>query len=140
MTKLAIASDHAGYPLKEALKEARPEIEWIDLGTHSTESVDYPDYANKLAECIKNNETNRGVLICGSALGISMAANRHSHIRAAVCTDATMAKLTRLHNNANVLCLGQRITGIAVALDCVDIFLSTEYEGGRHDKRVTKLS
>ena len=140
MTKLAIASDHAGYPLKEALKEARPEIEWIDLGTHSTESVDYPDYANKLAECIKNNETNRGVLICGSALGISMAANRHSHIRAAVCTDATMAKFTRLHNNANVLCLGQRITGIAVALDCVDIFLSTEYEGGRHDKRVTKLS
>ncbi len=140
MQKLAIASDHAGFPLKEALKESRPDIEWIDLGTNSTESVDYPDYANKLAEELKNKKTHRGVLICGTALGISMAANRHKHIRAAVCTNSTMAKLTRQHNDANVLCLGHRITGIETALDCLKAFIETEYEGGRHARRVEKLS
>lgn len=140
MTKLAIASDHAGFPLKEALKESRPDIDWLDLGANSAESVDYPDFANKLAAAIKNGEAEQGVLICGTALGISMAANRHSHIRAAVCTNSTMAKLTRLHNDANVLCLGQRITGIETALDCLKVFTETDYEGGRHAARVEKFS
>lgn len=140
MTKLAIASDHAGFPLKEALKESRPDIEWLDLGTNGPESVDYPDYANRLAETIKNGKADQGVLICGTALGISMAANRHSHIRAAVCTNATMARLTRLHNDANVLCLGQRITGVETALDCLNIFIETDFEGGRHAGRVKKFS
>lgn len=140
MTKLVIASDHAGFPLKQALKEFRPDIDWLDLGTNGPESVDYPDYADKLAEAIKNGEAEQGVLICGTALGISMAANRHKHIRAAVCTNSTMAKLTRLHNNANVLCLGQRITGIETALDCLQAFIDTEFEGGRHAGRVEKFS
>lgn len=140
MTKLAIASDHAGFPLKEALKEARPDIEWLDLGTNGPESVDYPDFANALAQALKDGKADQGVLICGTALGISMAANRHSHIRAAVCTNSTMAKLTRLHNDANVLCLGQRITGVETALDCLKAFTETEFEGGRHAGRVEKFS
>ncbi len=140
MIKLAIASDHAGFPLKEALKESRPDIEWLDMGTNTPVSVDYPDYAKKMAAVIKNGEAQRGVLICGTGLGISMAANRHKHIRAAVCTNATMARLTRLHNDANVLCLGQRITGLETALDCLKAFIETKFEGGHHADRVKKLS
>ena len=114
--------------------------EFIDLGANSTDSVDYPEFGNNLALAIKEGRADRGILICGSGIGISIAANRHAHIRAALCTDVTMAKLTRLHNDANVLALGARIIGNQVALDITDTFLKTEYEGGRHDRRVSQLS
>ncbi len=141
MEKLLIACDHGGYDLKEAIKNHFSHLfEFIDLGTNSTDSVDYPEYGNALAQAIKDGQANRGILICGSGVGISIAANRHAHIRAALCTDATMAKLTRLHNDANVLVLGARIIGNQVAFDITETFLNTEYEGGRHDRRVNQLS
>lgn len=138
--KLAIASDHGGYALKEHLKKVRHDIEWVDCGTDSgSESVDYPDYATKLADAIKEKKADKGVLICGSGIGISIKANRYPHIRAAVCWDVTSARLTRLHNDANVLCLGERMIGQVTAEDCLKVFLETEFEGGRHVKRVEKL-
>ncbi len=141
MEKLLIACDHGGYELKEAIKSHfSVSYEFIDLGTNSTDSVDYPEFGNNLALAIKEGRADRGILICGSGIGISIAANRHTHIRAALCTDVTMAKLTRLHNDANVLALGARIIGNQVALDITDTFLKTEYEGGRHDRRVSQLS
>ena len=115
-------------------------VEWIDLGTNSTDSVDYPDFGKAVAKAIINGEAEQGVLICGTGIGISIAANRYPEIRAALCTDSTMAKLTRLHNNANIVALGERLTGTEVAYDIVETFLKTEYEGGRHEKRVQKLS
>lgn len=141
MEKLLIACDHGGYELKEVIKNHfSGAFEFIDLGTNSSDSVDYPEYGNALALAILEGKAERGILICGSGIGISIAANRHAHIRAALCTDVTMVRLTRLHNNANVLALGARVTGQQVALDIVDTFLNTEYEGGRHDKRVAMLS
>ena len=140
--KLAIASDHAGFPLKEYLKKnfkAVP-VEWVDLGTYSGDSVDYPDYGKKIAEAVASGEVEQGVAICGSGIGISIACNRNPKIRAALCTDSTMARLTRLHNDANIVCLGERLTGTEVALDILKIFLETEFEGGRHAGRVDKLS
>lgn len=137
--KLAIAADHGGVDLKATLKAALPDIEWLDLGTQGTESVDYPDYAAKLAEALKQGHAEQGVLICGSGIGISIAANRHPHIRAALAHDVTTATLARQHNNANVLCLGARVIGVEVAKDCLKAFLSTAFEGGRHQKRVAKL-
>jgi len=139
--KVAIASDHAGLKLKEFLKEnfkAVP-VEWVDLGTHSDDSVDYPDFGYKLAEYVEGGDDQVGIAVCGTGIGISMAVNRNPKARAAVCTDTTMARLTRLHNKANVLCLGERLTGTEVALDIVETFLKTEFEGGRHERRVTKL-
>jgi ribose 5-phosphate isomerase B len=143
--KIAIASDHAGLPLKMALKDMRPDLEWIDLGTHTLDSVDYPDYAVAMADCLGKKEAHRGILICGTGIGISIAANRHKHIRAGVCHDVTTARLTRMDNDANVLCLGARIIGINVALDCLEAFLKTDFagnapDGERHNKRVEKLS
>lgn len=138
--KIAIACDHGGYQLKQELKNRFASIDWLDLGTSSPDSVDYPDYAHKLAEAIKGGKADRGVLVCGSGIGISMAANRHDHIRAALCTNTTMARLSRQHNNANVLVLGDRTTGVEVAADCLDIFLNTEFEGGRHARRVDKIT
>ena len=141
MEKLLIACDHGGYELKEAIKNHFSDsFEFIDLGTNSTESVDYPEYGNAMANAIKEARAERGILICGTGIGISIAANRHPHIRSALCTDVTMARLTRQHNNANVLALGARIIGTQVALDIVDEFLKTEYEGGRHERRVSQLS
>ncbi len=141
MTKsIAIACDHAGLPLKDALKAAMPEIAWLDLGTNTVDSVDYPDYAGKLADAIKDGKAEKGVLICGSGIGISIAANRHKHIRCALVSESTSAKLCRQHNDANVLALGARLTGIEIAKDCLSVFLSTAFEGGRHQKRVDKLS
>ena len=137
---IVIACDHGGYDLKEAIKAKFSDYQWLDLGTDSSESVDYPDYAQKLCDAIKDGQAERGILICGTGIGISIAANRHKHIRAALCTDVTTARLTRLHNDANVLALGARITGVECAFDIVDVFLSTEFEGGRHDRRVKKLS
>lgn len=139
--RLAIASDHAGFPLKDYLKKnfkAVP-VEWVDLGTHSADSVDYPDFGKKLADAVANGDVDKGVAICGSGIGISIACNRNPKIRAALCTDSTMARLTRLHNDANVVCMGERLTGTEVALDILKAFLETEFEGGRHQGRVDKL-
>jgi len=139
-TKVAIASDHGGFDLKEALKTAYADkYEWLDLGTNSTASCNYADFGHAVAKAILDGNAQRGIAICGSGIGISMAANRHRGIRAALCTNATMARLARSHNDANILALGQRITGIEVAKDCVEAFLNTGYEGGRHDERVKKI-
>lgn len=139
--KIAIASDHAGFELKTQLKQELEKLgfEALDLGTDGPASVDYPDFGNKLADALKQGLATRGVLVCGSGIGISIAANRHAHIRAALCHDHLTAKLSRLHNNANVLCLGGRTTGVDVARDCLQVFLGTEFEGGRHQNRVAKL-
>ncbi|MDY0873077.1 ribose 5-phosphate isomerase B [Dongia rigui] len=139
--KIAIASDHAGYDLKVQLKPEleRLGFEVVDLGTDGPASVDYPDFALKMAETLRAGTVARGVLVCGSGIGISMAANRHKHVRAALCHDHLTAKLSRQHNNANVLCLGGRTTGPDVAKDCLRVFLETEFEGGRHQNRVAKF-
>ena len=139
---IAIASDHAGFDLKAILKQELVTLgfEPLDLGPDSTASVDYPDFADRLAGALKDNQAARGVLICGSGIGISMAANRHRHIRAAVVHDVTSARLTRLHNNANVVCFGARLIGTDVAKECLKVFLTTDFEGGRHNNRVAKMS
>lgn len=138
---IAIASDHAGFELKALLKQelAALGFEPLDLGTDSASSVDYPDFADRLAGALKDGRSKRGVLICGTGIGISIAANRHRHVRAAVVHDMTSARMTRLHNNANALCLGARLTGTDVAKDCLRVFLTTDFEGGRHQNRVAKL-
>lgn len=138
MKKILIASDHGGFALKEKIKaQFESTYEWVDLGTHSPESVDYPDFAQKLCEQLEDGQ--QGILICGTGIGISISANRYKHIRAALCTDTTMAKFTRLHNDANVLCLGERITGELAAYDIIETFLNTEFEGGRHQRRIDKI-
>jgi len=136
---VAIACDHGGFALKEALKIALPDVTWLDLGTNSAESVDYPDFAGKLADAIKAGNAPRGILICGSGIGVSIAANRHAHIRCALAHDVTGARLCRQHNDANVLAMGGRMIGDVLAKECVEVFLSTAFEGGRHQKRVDKL-
>jgi ribose 5-phosphate isomerase B len=139
---IAIASDHAGVDLKSTLKEELASLgfEVLDLGTQDKESVDYPDMADALANAIEDHQASRGVAICGSGIGISMAANRHRHIRAALCHDTLSAKLAREHNDANVLALGARLIGTETARDCLRTFLNTPYEGGRHQRRVDKMS
>ena len=140
--KLAIASDHAGFALKEFLKsnfKAQP-VEWVDLGTYSAESVDYPDFGKKIAEAVANGDFEKGVAICGSGVGISIACNRNPKVRAALCANVTTSRLSRQHNDANILCLGERLIGTEVALDILKTFLETEFEGGRHAGRVDKLS
>ena len=140
---VAIASDHAGVALKSTLKESLESLGFqvLDLGTDGPASVDYPDFADAMAVALKTGRAARGILICGTGIGISIAANRHRHIRAAVCHDSTSAKLARLHNNANVLALGARLLGPEVAKDCLAAFLATAFEGGeRHTRRVGKMS
>jgi ribose 5-phosphate isomerase B len=139
---IAIACDHGGFEYKEILKSDLEKMgyEVADLGSYDGSSVDYPDYANKLADTLKEGLAQRGVLVCGSGIGMSIAANRHIHIRAALVHDALTARLCREHNNANVLVLGGRTTGIAVAQDCLKVFLETEFEGDRHQRRVDKMS
>lgn len=139
---IAIASDHGGVDLKALLVADLADLgyEVVDLGTDGAASVDYPDYADKLAAALKDGTAGRGVLICGSGIGISIAANRHAHIRAALVHDGFGAKMCRLHNDANVLVLGGRAIGPEVARDCLKIFLDTPFEGGRHARRVDKLS
>ncbi|MDE2336889.1 MAG: ribose 5-phosphate isomerase B [Alphaproteobacteria bacterium] len=138
---IAIAADHAGFELKSRLVEFLKSggYEVLDLGTHSTERVDYPDYGHALAEAIADGRAGRGIAICGSGIGISIAANRNRKVRAALCHDVTSARLARRHNDANVLALGARLTGTEVALECVGAFLNTAFEGGRHAGRVEKL-
>lgn len=139
---VAVASDHAGFPLKELLKAflAGTGTQVLDLGTDGGESVDYPDFAFALAEALRAGRAARGILVCGTGIGISIAANRHDWIRAALCHDTTSARLSRQHNDANVIVLGARLIGQEVAQDCLSVFLSTEYEGGRHDRRIAKLA
>lgn len=143
MTKaaLVIASDHAGFDLKAGIKLALEEKDYeaIDLGPSDTASVDYPDMAEKLVDAMNQGIAPRGILICGTGIGMSIAANRHRNIRAGLCHDVTTARLARAHNDVNVLCLGGRIIGLEVALDCVDTFLTTPFEGDRHQRRVDKL-
>jgi len=137
---IAIACDHGGYDLKEQIKSRFADVEWLDLGCDSTDSVDYPDFGSKLADTVASAEATQGVLICGTGIGISIAANRNPAIRCGLCSDATMARLTRQHNDANVLALGARIIGAELAFDIVETFLNTEFEGGRHQNRIDKLS
>lgn len=139
--KIAIASDHGGYELKEAIKEYLKErgIEIADLGTDSTESVDYPIYGRACGEAVAGGQADRGIVCCGTGIGISIAANKVKGIRCALCTDVTMAELTRRHNDANMLALGGRTTGMQTALDIVRVWLDTAFEGGRHQRRVDLL-
>ncbi len=139
---IAIASDHGGYDLKQLLiddlKAKGHEV--LDLGTNGPDSVDYPDYADLMAAAIKGGKAGCGILLCGTGIGISIAANRHPELRAALVHDALTARLSRLHNDANVIVMGGRILGIELAKDCLDVFLKTEFEGGRHARRVAKMS
>ena len=139
---IAIASDHGGYELKTSLiKEIESKgLRIIDLGTHSLESVDYPAFANAMAQAIRDGKAARGILMCGSGIGISIAANRHPELRAALVHDGLTARLSRQHNDANVLVMGGRLIGPELAKDCLDVFLKTEFEGGRHARRVAQLS
>lgn len=139
---VALGSDHAGLPLKQALLsalEARGHAV-LDAGTHGTESCDYPDFAHAACAKVLAGEARFAVLVCGSGIGMAIAANRHAGIRAAVLHSSTEARLTRAHNDANVACFGARTTGVELALDALDAFLSTEFEGGRHQRRLDKLS
>ena len=141
LKKLYIASDHAGFTLKEFVKKKlSKKIKFDDQGPHSDEiSVNYPDFAHKLCKKVSKNSSNMGILICGSGMGMSMAANRHKKIRAALCYSVKNTKLSRLHNNANVITLGARLINKNIALKCINAFLDTKFEGGRHLKRVKKI-
>ncbi len=138
---VALASDHAGLDLKETLKKELTEMGYpvLDLGTNSSESVDYPDYGTKLGEAVAAGKAAKGVAVCGSGIGISIAANKVRGIRAALIHDVTGARLSRLHNDANVIAFGARTTGVDVAKEALKVFLATEFEGGRHTRRVEKL-
>lgn len=138
---IALGSDHGGYLLKEELKKhlEEKEIEYKDFGTDSNASCDYPVYAERVCRAIQSGECEKGILICGTGIGMSMCANKCKGIRAAVCGDHFSAEFTRRHNDANVLCMGARTIGPGVALQIADIFLTTEFEGGRHEKRVSMM-
>lgn len=140
---LAIGSDHAGFDLKAKLAEELRSsgYEVLDVGTNDgASSVDYPDFGKAVAEAVTSGKADGGVVVCGTGIGISIAANRHRHIRAARCCDATDARLAREHNDANVLVLGSRTSGSETARDCVHMFLETAFAGGRHQRRVDKMS
>jgi ribose 5-phosphate isomerase B len=137
---IAIASDHGGYDLKEFLKKSLPNIAWVDLGAQDKVRSDFPDYAYSMVETLRAKKAERGILICGTGIGMAIAANRFSDMRAALCLHQTMARLAREHNDANILVLGARVMGDELALDCVNTFLTTDYLGGRYQLRNDKLS
>lgn len=139
--KVGIGSDHGGFEMKESIKEFLEEegIEYIDYGTYSTDSVDYPDFGRKVGEAVVNKEVDRGIVICGTGIGISIAANKVKGIRCALCSDTFSARMSREHNNANVLALGGRVLGVGLALDIVKTYLENEFKGGRHGLRISKL-
>ncbi len=141
MKKIFISSDHAGYNLKELIKKNfSKKIKFYDLGTESSKkSVNYPFYAHKLCKKVSFSSKNMGILVCGSGMGMSMAANKHKKIRAAMCYSVKNTKLSRLHNNANVITLGSRLTKKNTAFKCIEAFINTKFEGGRHKKRVSKI-
>ncbi len=136
---IAIASDHAGFMLKEKIKKHLEDLKFEvnDFGTYSTDSCDYPVFAKKACEAVVSGDCVCAILICGTGIGMSMAANKIKGIRAAVCTDTYMAKYTRLHNDANVLCIGARVIGDGVATEITDTFITTEFEGGKHKRRIS---
>jgi len=139
--KLAVASDHAGLELKKELLQALAArgVEARDFGPQTAESVDYPDFAQKVARAVVSGEATLGLLVCGTGIGMSIVANKHKGIRAALCTSEFEARMARAHNDANVLCLGQRVVGAGVAQAIVEAFLSQPFEGGRHERRVQKI-
>lgn len=137
--KVAIGGDHAGYNYKEVIKKHFSEIEFTDFGPEDEHSMDYPDSAHPLAKAIESGDSDFGILICGSANGVAMTANKHQNIRAAIAWYPELAKLGRSHNNANIICIPARFTSVYQALDIVKVFLDTEFEGGRHERRVSKI-
>ena len=139
--KISLASDHAGFVLKEIIKKKliKQKVKVFDLGPTTKDSVDYPDYAKKVARNVSSKRTNMGILVCGSGTGMAMTANKFRKIRAAVCYNSASTRLSRTHNNANILALGSRLTNNKKALKLVNIFLSTKFEGGRHLRRVKKI-
>ena len=141
LERIILASDHAGFNLKEDIKKflIKKRKKVLDLGTNNTHSVDYPDYAHLLSKKIKKNKKQFGILVCGSGIGMGITANRHKNIRAALCHNIKSAKLSRQHNNANVITLGARLTKKKVALKCVDMFIKTDFIGGRHLRRIKKI-
>ena len=141
MVVIAIGSDHGGYNYKEEIKQhlIAGGYEIIDVGTTSTESCDYPIYAKKVAELVAKKEAEKGILICGTGIGMSITANKFKGIRAALCSDTFSASATRKHNDSNILCLGERVLDKELALEIVDIWLDTEFEGGRHQKRIDMI-
>ena len=141
MKKIFISSDHAGYKLKEEIKSllSKKKISFLDIGPHNDNRVDYPDFAHKVARRVKVNKNNIGILVCGSGMGMNIAANRHKNIRAAQCFNLKSTKLSRLHNDANIITLGSRLLSKKLSLSCVIAFLNTKFEGGRHLKRIKKI-
>ena len=139
--KISISSDHAGFELKENIKQvlSKKKIKVIDLGPNSDKSVDYPDFAKKVAKNVSSKKSEVGILVCGSGTGMAMTANKFKKIRAAVCYNKASTSLSRKHNNANILALGSRLTNKSTALKLVNIFLNTKFEGGRHLRRVKKV-
>ncbi|SFA42245.1 ribose-5-phosphate isomerase [Parageobacillus thermantarcticus] len=140
--KVAIASDHAGIRIREEIKKLMDElgIEYIDLGCDCETSVDYPDYAIPVAEKVANGEVDRGILICGTGIGMTIAANKVKGVRCALCHDVYSAKVTRQHNDSNVLAMGERVIGPGLAREIAEVWLTTEFEGGRHARRVEKIT
>ena len=141
MKKIFISSDHAGYKLKETIKYYldKKDITYEDLGPDNERKVDYPEYAHKVAKKVKIDKNHVGILICGSGMGMNIAANRHKNIRAALCFNLKSTKLSRLHNDANIITLGSRLLSKNNALKFISVFLSTKFEGGRHSKRIKKI-
>ncbi|MDA8569590.1 ribose 5-phosphate isomerase B [Candidatus Pelagibacter bacterium] len=141
MKKIFLSSDHAGYKLKEIIKIYLDKImiKYTDLGPFSNDRVDYPDYAHKVAKKVKTNKNHIGILVCGSGTGMNIAANKHKNVRAAQCFNVKSTKLSRLHNDANIITLGSRLLSKKNALKFVDVFLNTKFEGGRHTKRIRKI-
>ena len=139
--KIVLASDHAGFKLKEVIKRflIKKRKKVLDLGTKNTNAVDYPDFAHILSKKMNKNDNKFGILVCGSGIGMDMAANKHKNIRAALCYSVKSTKLSRQHNNANVMAIGARLTKKNVALKCVTIFMKTNFEKGRHQRRVSKI-
>ena len=141
MKKIFISSDHAGFKLKEAIKSylSNKKLSFTDMGPYNDSRVDYPDFAHKVARKVKLNKNNIGILVCGSGMGMNIAANRHKNIRAAQCFNLKSTKLSRLHNDANIITLGSRLLTKKNALSCIGVFLKTKFEGGRHSKRIRKI-
>ena len=139
--KIVVGSDHAGFELKQIIIEHLSErnMNYVDFGTSCLDSVDYPDYAKKVAEEVNSKDLIMGILVCGSGQGMAMTANRFKNVRAAICHNSDVAKVTRQHNDANVLCLGSRFIDMSEAIKCVDVFLGTDFEGERHLKRINKI-
>ena len=141
MKKIFISSDHAGFKLKEAIKSylSNKKLSFTDMGPYNDSRVDYPDFAHKVAKKVKLNKNNVGILVCGSGMGMNIVANKHKNIRAAQCFNLKSTKLSRLHNDANIITLGSRVLSKKNALNYVGVFLNTKFEGGRHSKRIRKI-